>query len=173
MKNILKTIIDWGITLGIALVLSLTMRTYVAESRWIPSGSMLPTLQVGDRLLIEKLSYKLTDIERGDIVVFHPPATSEFKDDMIKRVIGLPGDTVEINEGTVFINGKPLDEPYEMEKPADDFSPHKVPPGNIFVMGDNRNKSYDSRFWGTVPVNLVVGKAVVRYYPLKNVEIIK
>lgn len=170
MWSVTKKALDWILTLGIAVVISLTIRTYVAESRWIPTESMLPTLEVGDRLLIDKISYRMVDIKRGDIVVFHPPPASNFDQDMIKRVIGLPGDTVEIKEGTIYINNNPLKEPYE---PANDFKPCKVSNGNIFVMGDNRNSSYDSRYWGTVPAELVVGKAVVRFYPLDKMEIIK
>lgn len=161
-----KKLLDWILTLVLALLISLGARTYVAEARWIPSTSMLPTLEIGDRLLIEKVSYKINGISRGDIVVFHAPPASRMEEVMIKRVIGLPGDTVSIKKGIVYINGTPLEEPYELEKPREDFKPFKVPERSFFVLGDNRNNSFDSRFWGVVPEDLVIGKALARFYPL-------
>lgn len=166
-----KKILDWVLTLVLAVLLSLAIRTYVAEARWIPSTSMLPTLKIGDRLIIEKVSFKFNGISRGDIVVFHAPPASRMDEVMIKRVIGLPGDTVSIKKGIVYINGSPLEEPYELEKPRDDFKPFTVPEGSIFVMGDNRNNSFDSRFWGVVPTDLIIGKALARFYPLGNATI--
>lgn len=163
-----KKMLDWILTLGLAVLLSLGVRTYVAEARWIPSPSMLPTLKIGDRLLIEKVSFKINGISRGDIVVFHAPPASRMDEVMIKRVIGLPGDTVSISKGVLYVNGDALEEPYEMEKPREDFKPFKVPEGSIFVLGDNRNNSFDSRFWGVVPQDLVIGKAVARFYPLDS-----
>lgn len=165
-----KIVLDWIATLVLAVLLSLVIRTYVAEARWIPSTSMLPTLKIGDRLIIDKVSFKLNGIKRGDIVVFHAPPASRLDEVMIKRVIGLPGETVSIKNGTVYINGTPLDEPYELEKPREDFKPFTVPDNSLFVMGDNRNNSFDSRFWGVVPTDLVIGKAMVRFYPLENVK---
>lgn len=166
-----KKVLDWILTLFLAVVLSLAIRTYVAEARWIPSTSMLPTLKIGDRLLIDKVSFKINGISRGDIVVFHAPPASRLDEVMIKRVIGLPGDTISIKEGIVYINGAPLDEPYELEKPREDFKAFTVPEGSFFVMGDNRNNSFDSRFWGVVPTDLVIGKALVRFYPLSSATI--
>lgn len=164
----MKKIFDWVITLVLAVLLSLGVRTYIAEARWIPSPSMLPTLQIGDRLLIEKVSLKLNGISRGDIIVFDAPTASKLEQVMIKRVIGLPGDTVSIKNSVVYINGTPLEEPYELEKPKDDFKPYKIPENSVFVMGDNRNNSFDSRYWGEVPLNHVIGKALVRFYPLNT-----
>jgi len=166
MSTETKKVLDWILTLFLAVVLSLAIRTYIAEARWIPSTSMLPTLKIGDRLLIDKVSFKINGISRGDIVVFHAPPASHLDEVMIKRVIGLPGDTISINKGIVYINGAPLDEPYEMEKPREDYKPFTVPKDSFFVMGDNRNNSFDSRFWGVVPTDLVIGKAMVRFYPL-------
>lgn len=159
-------ILDWILTLAVALLISLTARVYIAEGRWISSASMLPTLEVGDRLVIEKVSPRLKGVSRGDIVVFKTPPAAGLKEDMIKRAIGLPGDTVSITKGIVYVNGTPLDEPYEREKPHKDFGPFTVPENSIFVMGDNRNNSYDSRYWGVVPADSVVGRALVLYYPL-------
>lgn len=164
----MKKIFDWIITIALAVLLSLGVRTYIAEARWIPSPSMLPTLQIGDRLLIEKVTLKLNGISRGDIIVFEAPQASKLEQVMIKRVIGLPGDTVSIRNSVVYINGTPLEEPYELEKPKDDFKPYKIPENSVFVMGDNRNNSFDSRYWGEVPVDHVIGKALVRFYPLNT-----
>jgi signal peptidase I len=163
-----KNIIDWALTLVFAVVLSLVIRTYVAEARWIPSESMLPTLKIGDRLIVDKVLFHFNGINRGDLLVFEAPPASNLDEVMIKRVIGLPGDTVEIKNGIVYINGQPLDEPYEMEKPKSDFKPVTVPENSFFVMGDNRNNSYDSRFWGMVPGELIIGKAVARYFPFSD-----
>ena len=159
-------------TILLAVLLSLAIRTYVAEARWIPSESMLPTLRIGDHLIIEKISYKFGAIDRGDIVVFKAPPASHLEEVMIKRVIALPGETVSIKDGVVYINGNPLEEPYELEKPREDFEPVTVPENSIFVMGDNRNNSFDSRFWGVLEKDLVIGKAFARYYPLGSASIL-
>ncbi|HBV98602.1 MAG: signal peptidase [Peptococcaceae bacterium BICA1-7] len=165
-----RKLLDWIIVLVMAVGFSLVFRIYVAEGRWIPSESMVPTLQVGDRLIVEKVTPRLTGIQRGDIIVFRPPASISQKDDLIKRVIGLPGDTLSIKKGIVYINGEALSEPYEAEKPFADFKPYKVPEKSYFVMGDNRNDSYDSRFWGPVPEDQIIGKALVRYFPVDSMH---
>lgn len=164
-----KQIWEWTRLLTLVLVLSFTFRHFIAEARYIPSESMEPTLKVGDRLYIEKLS---DTIERGDIVVFKSTPESHLDEDMIKRVIGLPGETVEIKDGIVYVNDQPLDEPYESEKPQKDFAPVTVPEGKLFVMGDNRNNSFDSRAWGMLPRENVIGKAVVKYYPFNEASLI-
>lgn len=166
-----KNMIDWGVTLVFAVLLALGIRTFVAEARWIPSESMLPTLQIGDRLIVDKVSFHFSGINRGDLIVFEPPSASKLEDVLIKRVIGLPGETVAIKNGIVFINAQPLDEPYELEKPRVDYKGITVPENSVFVMGDNRNNSFDSRFWGVVPEELIIGKAVARFYPFSNATI--
>lgn len=173
-NNVGAVIIEYAKIIVIALVISLLVRTYVAEARFIPSESMLPTLKIGDHLIIDKISFEikgLKDIQRGDIVVFDPPAAAKSNDDIpfIKRVIGLPGETVSVKKGTVYINGEPLNEPYILEKPVVDFKPYKVPDNMIFVMGDNRNHSNDSRYWGPLPVQNIIGKAEFRYYPFNGI----
>jgi signal peptidase I len=156
-------------TLGLSIVLALGIRTFVAEARYIPSGSMEPTLEINDRLVVEKISYYFNPPERGDIVVFWPPDSlfpeGKRRDAFIKRVIGLPGDTVEITEGTVFINGEPLEETYIKAEPTYVWGPEVVPDGEYLVLGDNRNSSYDSHSWGFVPAENIIGKAVVRFWP--------
>ncbi len=168
MKVGTKDILDWIYTLAFALVLALVIRTFVAEARWIPSESMLPTLKIGDRLIIDKVSFHIGGINRGDIVVFKAPPASKLDEVLIKRVIGLPGDTVAIKDGLVYINNQPLDEPYELEKPRGDYKTITVPENSLFVMGDNRNNSFDSRFWGVVPEELIIGKALARFYPFSK-----
>lgn len=173
-NNFKAAFFEYAKIIVIALVLSLIVRTYVAEARFIPSESMLPTLKIGDRLIIEKISLEvkgLGDIQRGDIVVFKPPASVQTEDNIpfIKRVIGLPGETISINKGTVYIDGEPLNEPYIFEKPAWDFKPYVVPDNMVFVMGDNRNNSNDSRYWGPLPVQNIIGKAEFRYYPFSDI----
>ncbi len=154
-------------TFALSAVLALGIRTFVAEARYIPSGSMLPTLQINDRLIIDKVSYHFSQVKRGDIVVFNPTEVlrQKFKDAFIKRVIGLPGDTVEVRRGTVFVNGEALSENYIAAEPDYVYGPEIVPEDQYLVLGDNRNNSYDSHYWGFVPRDLIVGKAVVRFWP--------
>jgi len=175
---------EWLKSILIALLLALFIRTFFVQAYKIPSGSMIPTLLVGDYLLVNKLSfgirnpikddfiYQWSMPKRQEIVVFTYPEDKNL--DFIKRVIGLPGDTVEIINKQVFVNGKPLKEPYvqftDKEiypreiSPRDNFGPVKVPPGYLFVLGDNRDQSYDSRFWGFVPIHSLKGKALIIYF---------
>jgi signal peptidase I len=164
-------------TIGLSAVLALGIRSFVAEARYIPSGSMLPTLQIDDRLIIDKISYRFSDPARGDIVVFNPTAQLEkekFKDAFIKRVIGVPGDRVDVKGGKVYINGKLLKENYLDEAPQYKWSSTALTPDGIvpkdhyLVLGDNRNNSYDSHFWGFVPKDKIVGKATVRFWPISR-----
>lgn len=159
-------------TIGLSALLAFGIRTFVAEARYIPSGSMLPTLQINDRLIVDKLSYRFQDPQRGDIVVFSPTDTLErqnFHDAFIKRVIGLPGETVEVKGGRVYINNRLLRENYIEEEPLYQYGPVKVPPGHYLVLGDNRNNSYDSHYWGFVPRDHIIGRAVVRFWPLTRI----
>lgn len=155
-------------TIGVSIVLALGIRTFVAEARYIPSGSMLPTLEINDRLIIEKITYLFHDPQRGDIIVFMPPeklGESSFKDAFIKRVIGLPGETIEVINGKVLINGNPLPENYIESPPDYQWGPETVPPNSFLVLGDNRNNSFDSHFWGYVPRQNIIGRAAVRFWP--------
>lgn len=175
---------EWLKSIVIALILALFIRTFIVQAYKIPSGSMIPTLLVGDYLLVNKLSFGIRNPikddflyrwglpKRQEIVVFTYPQDKKL--DFIKRVIGLPGDTVEIINKKVFVNGKPLKEPYvqftdktiypKEISPRDNFGPVKVPKGYIFVLGDNRDQSYDSRFWGFVPIHSLKGKALIIYF---------
>jgi signal peptidase I len=159
-------------TIGLSAILAMGIRHFVAEARYIPSGSMLPTLQINDRLIVDKLMYRFSDPQRGDIVVFSPTDALEkqnFKDAFIKRTIGLPGETVEVKGGTVYINGTPLREQYLDEKPSYHYGPVTVPEGQYLVLGDNRNNSYDSHYWGFVPRENIIGRAVIRFWPLNRI----
>ncbi|MBE9011376.1 signal peptidase I [Pseudanabaenaceae cyanobacterium LEGE 13415] len=161
-------------TIALSAVLALGIRHFVAEARYIPSGSMEPTLQVNDRLIIDKISYRFNNPERGDIVVFSPTAALErqnFHDAFIKRVIGLPGDKVQVRGGRVYINDQPLREDYigKEKAPQYEWGPQVVPPDSYLVLGDNRNNSYDSHYWGFVPRDKIIGRAIVRFWPPNRV----
>ncbi|WP_242541056.1 signal peptidase I [Phormidium pseudopriestleyi] len=155
-------------TIGLSAILAIGIRHFVAEARYIPSGSMLPTLEINDRLIIDKLSYRFTSPERGDIVVFSPTQTLQdqnFKDAFIKRVIGLPGETVEVRGERVYINNIPIKERYIEEEPTYQYGPEIIPDDQYLVLGDNRNNSYDSHYWGFVPRDKIIGRAVIRFWP--------
>lgn len=156
-------------TIVLSVALALGIRHFVAEARYIPSGSMEPTLQINDRLVIEKISYHLNPPEHGDVVVFWPPdsltAPGKRRDAFIKRIIGLPGDVVEVRDGEVIRNGEVLTEPYIKAAPDYQWGPEEVPEAAYLVLGDNRNSSYDSHAWGFVPQENIIGKAVVRFWP--------
>ena len=156
--------------IAIALFLALFIRAFVAEPRYIPSDSMLPTLQVGDRLVVEKISYHFHPPLKGDIVVFDPPQQLQVQgyaknQAFIKRVIGTPGQTVEIHNGKVYLNNQPLAENYIAEPPNYQMNTVKVPEDQLFVMGDNRNNSNDSHVWGFLPKQNVIGHACYRFWP--------
>ncbi|MGB3312468.1 MAG: signal peptidase I [Nodosilinea sp.] len=157
--------------LAIALAIALTVRVLIAEPRYIPSNSMDPTLHIGDRLLVDKVSYRWQSPHRGDVVVFAPPPQLtrlgyETGQAFIKRIIGEPGQTVEVVQGQVLVDGQPLQEPYILEPPAYTLNPVTVPPGQVFVMGDNRNDSNDSHVWGSLPQQNIIGRARFRFWPL-------
>jgi len=151
-------------TVGLGLLITLGLHT-IAEVRYTPSESMMPTLQVGDRLIIEKVSYRFRPPQRGDIIVFKaPPAliAQNIHDDFTKRVIGLPGDGIAIKNGQVYVNGSAIAEPYIQTSPTYNYGPVTVPSDQYFVLGDNRNHSYDSHFWGFVPRRNIMGHVVLR-----------
>ena len=155
-------------TVTLSLFLAFGIRTYVAEARYVPTGSMEPTIEINDRFMMDKLSYRWQDPHRGDIVVFTPPKAlleQNMKDNLVKRLIGLPGDRVEIKNGTVFINGTVLAESYTKEAAHYDMPTVIVPDHQYLMLGDNRNNSYDSHYWGFVPRKNIIGRAWVRYYP--------
>ena len=159
-------------TIGLSAFLAIGIRSFVAEARYIPSESMLPTLEVNDRLIIEKLSYRFRQPERGDVVVFSPTDALQqqnFHDAFIKRVIGLPGEKIEVKGGRVYVNDQTIRENYIEEKPEYQFGPVVVPENQYLVLGDNRNNSYDSHYWGFVPRENIIGRAAVRFWPFNRV----
>ena len=164
----------------IALLLALVIRTFAVQAYRIPSGSMLQTLQIGDQLLVNRLAYGFfvpfvddplvtwNEPKLGDVIVFEYPLDPDT--DFIKRVIGVPGDKIAMQDKVLYVNGVKLDEPYvqhvdtDIMPKRDNFGPIEVPPGKYFVMGDNRDDSKDSRFWGFVDFNAIQGKAVIIYW---------
>ena len=178
-----STLREYAEALAVALLLALAIRTFVVQAFKIPSGSMLPTLQIGDHILVNKFLYgprleiPLTQIslgrlpglrkpKPGDVVVFiYPKDTSK---DFIKRVIAVEGETIEVRRKQVYVDGRPRDDTHATfsDRPAsgDNYGPFTVPPGTVFVMGDNRDQSYDSRFWGPVPISDVKGEALIIYW---------
>ncbi|MCB0062689.1 MAG: signal peptidase I [Caldilineaceae bacterium] len=165
LRELLETII-------LSLIIFLLIRQVVQNYR-IESHSMQPNFYEGEFILVNKLAFKLGVPERGEVIVFHNPNNVE--EDYIKRVIGLPGDTIEIHEQTVLINGEVFEEPYQINafRPGENFGPETIPPDQLFVMGDNRGNSSDSRRIGTIPEELVVGQAWLRVWPMNRWGLIK
>lgn len=176
-----STLREYAEAIIIALVLALFIRTFIVQAFKIPSGSMLPTLLIGDHLLVNKFIYgvkipfsgtvviPVKDPKPNDIIVFKYPKDPKL--DYIKRVIGVGGDMVEARDKTIFINGKPFDDKYGYQLDPnitrglrDNFGPITVPEDKVFVMGDNRDNSYDSRFWGFVDSKAILGKALIIYW---------
>jgi signal peptidase I len=166
---------EWLILVAASLAVALVVRGFLIQAFYIPSESMVPTLVKNDRVLVNKLSYKLHDVHRGDIVVFKAPegaATAEVKD-LIKRVVGLPGETIEGRNGSIFIDGKPLDEPYlPPDVRSRDFPPEKIPQHKIYVLGDNRQDSRDSTFFHAIDEDAIVGRAFVKIWPLSDLGLL-
>lgn len=161
-----------------AVALALLVKTFVLQAFFIPSLSMASTLEEGDRVLVNKLAYTFGDVGRGDIVVFERPPSQTPSEipDLIKRVVGLPGDSLVIKDGRVYVNGEALSEPYldpgtvtstdNTPRKCSDADPCQVPDDQVWVMGDNRPDSQDSRYFGPIPESSIVGKAFVRVWPL-------
>jgi signal peptidase I len=169
-----QTIKENGTTVAIALILAFLIRVFLAEPRYIPSDSMLPTLLTGDRLVVEKVSYKFHSPSRGDILVFQPPTKLQIlgydkNQAFIKRAIALPGETIAVQDGIVYVDNRPIVENYLAEPPAYNFQPLTVPKGNLFVMGDNRNNSNDSHVWGFLPIDNIIGRAIFRFFPFDRI----
>ena len=167
--------LEWLVVVVVALLAAVLLRQYVVQTFFIPSGSMEPTLQIGDRIIVDKLAYDLHSIHRGDVVVFAKPpkeTSAPGIKDLVKRIIGLPGDTVSSRNGDVYINGKPLSEPWL--PPIDrgvtvGITKQVVPAGDYFVMGDNRTDSSDSRVFGPISGALIVGRADMRVWPISRI----
>lgn len=168
-KNWLREVLEVVIP---AILIFLVVRTFLFETRTSPTESMMPTISVTDRYIVEKVSLHFRAPRRGEILVFRPPAGAQMRSDYVKRVIGLPGDMVTVKSGTVYVNGKALDEPYvpaENRAKEDFVAPGRVPPAHLFMMGDNRNNSEDSRYWGFLPYRNVEARAVLRVWPISRI----
>jgi signal peptidase I len=166
-----RVAIEWGAILVVAVVAAILIRSFVVQPFFIPSGSMEPTLKIGDRVLVNKLSYDVHSVHRGDVVVFTKPANdySPGVKDLIKRVIGLPGETISAQNGEVDINGRPLHESWLPRGTfTQNFGPVVIPPGRYFMMGDNRGDSADSRVFGPVSSHLFIGRAFALVWPLSR-----
>lgn len=172
----LRGALEWVLVIVGALVAALLIKTFLFQAFFIPSGSMEPTLQIGDRVLVNKLSYKFGEIERGDLVVFSrpdiPAESAAAVRDLIKRVIALPGETIEAREGEIWVDDRRISEPYLPRGTLSENLPRQVvPPGKIWVMGDNRTNSRDSRVLGPIDADTVHGRAFVRIWPLGAFEL--
>ena len=155
-------------TLAVAFILAFLIRTFVLESFQVSGHSMRPTFHNGDRVLVSKLAYDFGSPKTGEIIVFQSPVIPS--EDWIKRVIGVPGDTVSIRHNKVYINGKLYPEPFLKYRSSENYGPVKVPKGSLFVLGDNRPDSYDSRYFGFLKENRVVGEAFVTWWPLSRLR---
>lgn len=167
MSDKKKEILDWLKVILAAVAISFILNNFVIVNAQVPTGSMENTVMTKDRVFALRLSYLFENPQRGDIVVF--PLPDDESQNYLKRIIGLPGDTVEIKDGKVYINNseEPLQEDYLKEKPTGDYGPYEVPENSYFMLGDNRNISLDSRYWEHtfVKKNKIMGKVVLRYYP--------
>jgi|SRR5690554_5206422 len=183
IREILEVIIP-------ALLLFFVIRAFVIEARYVPSGSMRPTIMEWDRFLTEKVSYRFREPKRGDIVVFNTPETAVKMHQeesirrgrkplplypFVKRIVGLPGERVMIRAGTVYINGEKLEESYisSERRPIYQFGPVTVPKDEYFMLGDNRNQSWDSHIWGSVPKKNFIGRVLWRFWPPKRIGVIR
>jgi signal peptidase I len=188
-KKIQRVVVEWLLLIAAALLIAFLIKTFLFQAFYIPSESMKPTLNVGDRVLVNKLSYDFHDVNRGDIVVFEAPPRARSADieDLVKRVIGLPGDKVEFKDGDVYVNDHHLKEPYldpntretrpqaEKVPPGCDAPPGGlpgcvVPGGHLFVMGDNRVASKDGRVFGPIKESTIVGRVFLRIWPLNDLS---
>jgi signal peptidase I len=197
-----RTLRELPVLLVAAALIAFLIKTFVAQAFYIPSGSMIPQLQINDRVVVSKLAYRFHDPHRGDIVVFDAPIHSLFPapahhdnpvhtlihrvltgvgltapstEEYIKRVIGLPGETIDVKDGKVFVDGRPLVEPYlpkgTVTLPGGNVKfPLTVPKGQLWVMGDNRTNSSDSRVFGTIKEKKVVGRTILKVWPLRKMS---
>lgn len=173
MKDFFSRIGWWLIPLAVFLIV-FGLTRFVFFNTYVPSGSMKPAIETGDSVIGYRLAYKNRTPERGDIIIFHNPDNETWK--YVKRVIGLPGETVSIRDGITYINGKALKEPYLKEPPAkEDFGPYFVPKNSYFCLGDNRNRSTDSRYWNNtfVPLDKIIAKAVFTCWPVSHIGVVK
>lgn len=170
-KTIWGSVREWVLVVVVALLAALVLRATLIQTYYIPSTSMAPTLEVGDRLMVYKLAFSIGDVEKGDLVVFSRPSRLPDSpiNDFVKRVVALEGEKVEVTDGDLYIDGSRVDEPYlESSTVTNDFEEVEVPDGHVFVMGDNRQNSRDSRDFGPIQEELLVGEVFLRIWPFNN-----
>jgi signal peptidase I len=166
MKGFIRELI---ITVGLAVIIFLVLQTTI-QSSIVDGSSMEPGLDNGQRLIVAKIAYRFKEPERGDVIIIHPPVAPQKQ--WVKRIIGIPGDTIEVKQGIVYVNNVPLTEPYIKSPPSYIFTPYIVPENNYFVMGDNRNNSTDSHYGWTVEKGSIVGEVWLRIWPFSQWGII-
>lgn len=182
-RQLVRSVAEWVGVIACGVVIALVAQAFLVQAFWIPSASMVPTLNEGDRVLVNKLSYEAHDVHRGDVIVFDRPEEAANGDDdikdLIKRVVAVGGDTLELHEGDVYVNGERVEEPYVNGGAAttpdtggcsnSGESRWELPDDAVFVMGDNRANSSDSRCFGPIPDDTIVGRAVVKLLPLRDI----
>jgi signal peptidase I len=170
-KRVARRLVEYAVILLVAFVVVFgVLRPFVVKSFWIPSESMVPTLEVGDRIFVNRFIYRFIEPERGDIVVFD---SLETDDELVKRVVAVPGDRVRVRNGVLRVNGDFPEEPYAVPiafPDGSDFGPTRLRDGEVFVMGDNRGNSRDSRFFGPVPLENIQGEAFFRFWPPSRID---
>ncbi|MBD3305415.1 signal peptidase I [candidate division KSB3 bacterium] len=170
--NYQSLIYEWGKTIVLSIILALVIRLTVVGAYYVPTGSMQPTIGIGDRLLGCKFLYWFIEPAAGDIVVFEPPPDAHTTvPRFVKRIVAVEGDRIEINQGLVYVNGMPVEEPYA-SSPYYRLPPMEIPEGQLFVLGDNRNNSADSHVWGFLPEDNVEAKIVLRFWPLTRAGLV-
>jgi signal peptidase I len=169
-------LLEWVTIIGAALLLAFGVRAFVLQTYYIPTGSMEPTLHIGDRILVFKLAYVFGSPQRGDVVVFKAPAREavdcgdSYVPDLVKRIVGLPGETISSVHNVIFIDHRPLEQPWAHYEPLDvaPITPQTIPANHYFMIGDNQPNSCDSRYWGTIPRSSIIGEAVFKIWPLSQ-----
>jgi signal peptidase I len=171
--NYKAVLYDWAKTIVMAIILALLIRTTIVGSYLVPTGSMEPTIDIGDRLLGCKFLYWFTEPKPGDIVVFEPPPAARTDiPRFVNRIVAVAGDTVEVKNGALYVNGQRIEEPYA-DPPRYPLPPTQVPRDSLFVLGDNRNNSRDGHVWGFLPKKNVEAKIVFRFWPLMRMGMVK
>jgi len=166
-------IFDWAETIVVALILALIIRAFFLQVFWIPSGSMEPSLDISDRIVVNKVRYYFRPPQRQEVVVFRQVGSiDETKKDLIKRLMGLPGETLQVKNGIIYTNGKAVVEKHPMNQDFANFGPVTIPADAYFVMGDNRPASADSRYWGFLPRKNIIGQAFLRIWPITKFGLI-
>ena len=166
-SNLKAWAFDWGETVVVAFALAFVIKSFFFSVFWIPSGSMIPTLDIQDRIVVNMYTYHFREPQRFEVVVFRLPEFGEGKGkELIKRVIGLPGEKLEVVDGEIYINDQPLKEVHKMEEGFSNFGPVTIPSDSYFMMGDNRPNSADSRYWGYLPKKNMIGPAFLKIWPI-------